>query len=165
MVDRTIKIWDMETGAQRKSLTGHARGIACIQFDGDTIVSGSSGIYPDHLCSKKVGSQASCPLDTTIKIWDVHTGAQLLTISGHTDLVRTLQFNDVRIVSGSYDETLKVWDRRTGGLLLDTKGEGHTSRVFKLQFNTAKIVSCSQDQVCVSLGFHLRLDSNLQSFD
>ena len=151
VADRSIKIWDMATGVIKKNLMGHTRGIACIQFDGNTIVSGSSG--EDDPCftfctQEPILIVLSQLADKTIKVWDVHTGQNTLTITGHGDLVRTLQFDDVRIVSGSYDETLKVWDRKTGQQVLELKcGGGHTSRVFKLQFDAARVVSCSQDQV------------------
>ncbi|KAF9116164.1 hypothetical protein BGX27_004504 [Mortierella sp. AM989] len=123
--DKTIKIWSFETGDCLRTLEGHARGIACIQFEGNIIVSGSS--------------------DRSIKIWDIARGECVKTLVGHEGLVRTLQFTGGRIISGGYDETLKIWDQETGRLLADMEG-GHSHRVFKLQFNDSKIVSCSQDQ-------------------
>ncbi|KAG9063807.1 hypothetical protein KI688_003919 [Linnemannia hyalina] len=123
--DKTIKVWSFETGECLRTLEGHARGIACIQFEGNVVVSGSS--------------------DQSIKIWDLSTGACINTLAGHEGLVRTLQFAGGRIISGSYDETIKIWDQATGNLLTDLGGR-HSHRVFKLQFDDSKIVSCSQDQ-------------------
>ncbi|KAF8982874.1 hypothetical protein BGZ46_000436 [Entomortierella lignicola] len=123
--DKTIKIWSFETGECLRTLEGHGRGIACIQFEGNIIVSGSS--------------------DRSIKIWDIAKGECVKTLVGHEGLVRTLQFTGGRIISGGYDETLKIWDQETGKLLADMEGR-HSHRVFKLQFNDSKIVSCSQDQ-------------------
>ena len=40
--DRTIKIWSTEDYECVKTLTGHLRGIACLQYRGTLIVSGSS---------------------------------------------------------------------------------------------------------------------------
>ena len=40
--DRTIKIWSLASGEELRTISGHLRGIACIQFDGKLIVSGSS---------------------------------------------------------------------------------------------------------------------------
>ncbi|KAF9173030.1 hypothetical protein BGX21_002106 [Mortierella sp. AD011] len=129
--DKTIKIWSFETGECLRTLEGHARGIACIQFEGNVIVSGSS--------------------DRCIRIWDITRGECVKTLTGHEGLVRTLQFTGGRIISGGYDETLKIWDQETGKLLADMEGR-HSHRVFKLQFNDSKIVSCSQDQkVCVHI--------------
>ncbi|KAF2704438.1 WD40 repeat-like protein [Pleomassaria siparia CBS 279.74] len=69
--DRTVKVWNVRTGACLKSFTGHSKGIACVQFDGRRIVSGSS--------------------DETVRIFDRATGAEVACLQGHTNLVRTVQ--------------------------------------------------------------------------
>ncbi|KAG0061833.1 hypothetical protein BGZ90_003360 [Linnemannia elongata] len=136
--DKTIKVWSFETGECLRTLEGHARGIACIQFEGNVVVSGSS--------------------DQSIKIWDLSTGACINTLAGHEGLVRTLQFAGGRIISGSYDETIKVWDQASGRLLTDLGGR-HSHRVFKLQFDDSKIVSCSQDQKIIIWDFAVGVDT------
>lgn len=54
--------------------------------------------------------------DTTIKVWDVATGALIRTLSGHIDTVSTVAWipNSMNIVSGSWDSTIKIWDATTG---------------------------------------------------
>ncbi|KAF9967996.1 hypothetical protein BGZ70_007280 [Mortierella alpina] len=136
--DKSIKIWSLETGECLRTLEGHTRGIACIQFEGNVIVSGSS--------------------DKTIKIWDITKGECVKTLIGHEGLVRTLQFSGGRIISGSYDETLKIWEQESGRLLADLDGR-HSHRVFKLQFNESKIVSCSQDQKIIIWDFAVGIDT------
>ncbi|KAF9928700.1 hypothetical protein FBU30_002171 [Linnemannia zychae] len=136
--DKTIKVWSFDTGECLRTLDGHARGIACIQFEGNVVVSGSS--------------------DQSIKIWDLSTGSCLNTLTGHEGLVRTLQFAGGRIISGSYDETIKVWDQESGRLLTDLGGR-HSHRVFKLQFDDTKIVSCSQDQKIIIWDFAVGVDT------
>ena len=98
-------------------------------------------------------------LDNSIKVWNIHTGELIHTLIGHEDLVRTLQFDGTRIISGSYDESIKIWDLKTGQMLLNLKG--HTSRVFKLQFNDARLVSCSNDQHVIVWDFTHGLDYKL----
>lgn len=122
--DRTIKIWSISSGNPIRTLTGHERGIACIEYNGNLIASGSS--------------------DGTIRLWDARNGAQLLVIPAHSDLVRTLQFDNRMIISGSYDGSIRVWDMK-GRMIMELRE--HAGRIFKVQFNAAKIVSCSQDQV------------------
>ncbi|KAG0213820.1 hypothetical protein BGX28_003494 [Mortierella sp. GBA30] len=136
--DKSIKIWSFDTGECLRTLEGHTRGIACIQFEGNVIVSGSS--------------------DKTIKIWDISKGECVRTLVGHEGLVRTLQFSGGRIISGSYDETLKIWDQKSGRLLADLDGR-HSHRVFKVQFNDSKIVSCSQDQKIIIWDFAVGIDA------
>ncbi|KAH7383368.1 hypothetical protein BKA66DRAFT_417803 [Pyrenochaeta sp. MPI-SDFR-AT-0127] len=69
--DRSVKVWDVRTGACTKTFSGHSKGIACVQFDGRRIVSGSS--------------------DETVRIFDRATGAEVACLTGHTNLVRTVQ--------------------------------------------------------------------------
>ncbi len=49
-------------------------------------------------------------------VWDARTGAELLALQGHTNLVFCAAFSPdgEHIVTGSLDATAKVWDARTG---------------------------------------------------
>ena len=69
--DRLIKIWDLRSGACKKTLIGHEKGIACVQFDNRRIISGSN--------------------DDTVRIFDHVSGAEVACLHGHEDLVRTVQ--------------------------------------------------------------------------
>lgn len=66
-----------------RTLTGHRRGIACLQYRDRLVVSGSS--------------------DNTIRIWDIETGVCFRVLEGHEELVRCIRFDSKRIVSGAYD--------------------------------------------------------------
>jgi tetratricopeptide (TPR) repeat protein len=94
--DKTVKIWDLQSGQELRTLSGHTDvtwGIA-ISSDGQTLVSGSE--------------------DTTIKIWNLQNGQELRTLGGHTGTVIGVAISaDGQIVmSGSYDGTIKVWGVR-----------------------------------------------------
>ena len=56
--DRTVRLWDVVTGAEIRTLEGHTRGVDSVSFspDGKTLASGSR--------------------DYTIRLWDVGTGAR-----------------------------------------------------------------------------------------
>ena len=43
--DRLVKVWDVRIQKEVLSFSGHTRGIACVAFDGRSIVSGSSGAF------------------------------------------------------------------------------------------------------------------------
>ena len=62
-------------------------------------------------------------------MWDAQTGAELLTLKGHTGTCHRASFSPdgTRIVTGSEDKTAKVWDAKTGAELLTLKG--HTDSV------------------------------------
>jgi F-box and WD-40 domain protein 1/11 len=94
--DGKMMMWDIESGERLRTLEGHDRGLACIEFKDDLIVSGSN--------------------DCKIKVWSASTGECVRTLVGHDALVRALSFEprSGRLVSASYDRTVKVWDLRTG---------------------------------------------------
>ena len=54
------------------------------------------------------------------------TGTCLLTLVGHTDLVRAMDvFSYNRIVSGSFDTTVKIWDTERGLCIQTLTGHKH----------------------------------------
>jgi WD40 repeat protein len=101
--DRTLKLWDVFTGKEIRSFSGHTGGeVWSVAFnpDGRYILSGSA--------------------DETLKLWDMETGQEVRTFSGHTDQVSSVAFSpDGRYaLSSSWDRTVKLWDIATGELLL-----------------------------------------------
>jgi len=74
----------------------------------------------------------------------MRSGRCLRVLSGHRNLVRTLQFNREFLVSGSYDETIIIWDLRSGEILHQL--QSHQNRIFKVQFSETLLLSCSPDQ-------------------
>ncbi|KAG2737699.1 WD40 repeat-like protein, partial [Suillus brevipes Sb2] len=73
--DKTVRIWDVETGEQEKSLEGHAsRTIGLVvSMDGRRIVSGAD--------------------DGEIIIWDADTKEIIRCLSHHTDRVICIRFS------------------------------------------------------------------------
>ena len=96
--DKTIKLWEVATGRQLRTLAGHADGIKSVVFhpNGKILASGSS----DH----------------TVKLWDVESGKILRTLSGHTNIVSTVAFSSdgKTLASGSFDNTIKLFDVESG---------------------------------------------------
>jgi eukaryotic-like serine/threonine-protein kinase len=103
-LDSSIRLWDVETGAQKTSwgpahFTGNQRGaVHTVVYspDGKLIASGGS--------------------DSHIRIWDATTGMQIRTITGHTNDVNTLVFSKSGnfLYSGAYDSTLRQWSLADG---------------------------------------------------
>ncbi len=62
--------------------------------------------------------------DKTAKVWDAKSGAEVLTLKGHTGAVHSASFSPdgSRIVTGSDDKTAKVWDAKSGAEVLTLKG-------------------------------------------
>jgi hypothetical protein len=81
-------------------------------------------------------------------VWDARTGAPLLELRGHTNLVTSAAFSPdgARVVTTSADRTAKVFDARAGIPLLELRG--HTSGVMSAAFSPdgARIVTASGDR-------------------
>ena len=92
--DKTIHLWDIATGKEIKTFTGHAGRISSVSFspDGQMLVSAS--------------------WDTTIKFWDVATGEEIKTFAGHKTEINSVSFsaNGNLLASGSLDGAIKLWD-------------------------------------------------------
>src|SRR5262249_3999545 len=73
---------------------------------------------------------ASASHDRTVKVWDVTTGQEVLTLTGHTTPVTSVAFSPdgTRIASGGDGEAkpgeVKVWDAQSGRQLLSLKHGG-----------------------------------------
>lgn len=53
------------------------------------------------------------PLISVVRVWDLATGANVATLSGHEDRVRALcVLSPTLVASGAYDHTLRLWDVR-----------------------------------------------------
>ena len=75
--------------------------------------------------------------DTTIRIWDVETGAAVGNpLKGYTSLVLSIAYSpDGRlIVSGSHDCTIRIWDAETGAAIRKPLN-GHTSDVCSVAYS------------------------------
>jgi WD40 repeat protein len=80
--DRTVRLWDVATGAALQTLEGHSNSVLVIAFSPD-------------------GSQlASASYDGTVRLWDAVTGAARQTLKVNA-VIRTLLFSS----DGSYLDT------------------------------------------------------------
>ncbi len=99
--DKTIKLWNRETGKEITTLRGHSSWVTSVVFspDGKTLASASG--------------------DNTIKLWNWETGKEITTLRGHSDLVSSVVFSpDGKILaSASFDKTIKLWNLNIDDLL------------------------------------------------
>src|SRR5262249_47777592 len=75
----TIKVWDWRRGRCIRTLTGHAEGVVCLNFDSNVLASGGA--------------------DATIKVWNLRTGGAF-TLRGHSDWVNSVHLWDSNLVKG-----------------------------------------------------------------
>ena len=81
--------------------------------------------------------------DRTLRMWDVKEGRCLRILSGHTDIMRCVQFDGNVVVSSSgWDGTIKIWDPETGEC---RRTMSHRSYIFSLKFNGVDVVAGYDD--------------------
>ncbi|KAH7889799.1 WD40 repeat-like protein [Phlebopus sp. FC_14] len=118
--DRTVRVWNLETGVEVRCLRGHTRAVRALQFDEAKLITGS--------------------MDHTIRVWNWRKGECIRTLEGHTEGVICLNFDANVLASGSVDTTVKVWNFCTG--------EAFTLRGHRDWVNAVKLwdagESCSQ---------------------
>jgi len=92
--DKTLKVWDLESGRELTILKGHTEFIKAVVItpDGKRVISGSQ--------------------DKTLRVWDLENDRELAVLRGHTSYVNAVAItpDGKRVISGSMDKTLKVWD-------------------------------------------------------
>ena len=94
-----IYLWQLDTAVDEpKVIHGNLRGLRnVLTFSLDRTILIGSGMEG---------------WDVLIKLWDVETGKQLATLTGHTENITTLVFshNGKTLASGSDDGTVLLWD-------------------------------------------------------
>jgi WD40 repeat protein len=86
--------------AALRTLEGYSHWVSSVAFspDGKQVVTGS--------------------LDSTVRLWDVATGALQQTLEGHNNFVNSVAFSPdgKQVVSSSYNHKTWLWDATTGAL-------------------------------------------------
>ncbi|XZN92415.1 MAG: WD40 repeat domain-containing protein [Microcoleus sp.] len=137
--DHTVKVWDLRTGQELRTLRGHNTSVLSVAVtpDGKKVISGSA--------------------DNTIKVWDLETGQQLLNLTEHKERVNALAVtpDGKKIVSGagkstllggaSSDNTIKIWDLETGQELFTLDGHTAIINAVAVTPDGRKVISASGD--------------------
>jgi len=98
-LDRTVKVWGLNSNAPYFTLEGHDKGVNCVDYlaDGDKpyLVSGSD--------------------DFTAKVWDYQSKTCVATLTGHSGNVSAVRFHPELplIVTASEDGTVRLWNSGT----------------------------------------------------
>lgn len=129
--DRTLKLWDSDSGRELRSLSGHSDRVMAVAISPNGQVLASAGN------------------DKTVKLWDVASGRELATLIGHTYPVLAVQFSpDGRtLATGSADHTAKFWDVATARELATLSG--HLESVAAVAFSPdgARLATGGKDRL------------------
>jgi GTPase SAR1 family protein len=129
--DRTLRLWDVESGRCLRVFEGHSDIVWSVAFSGDSrlALSGSA--------------------DRTLRLWDVESGRCLRVFEGHSASVSSVAFSgDSRLaLSGSDDNTARLWDVESGRCL--RVFEGHSDTVWSVAFSgdSKRAFSCAANGV------------------
>ena len=99
--DRSVTIWEVETGTLLLTLQGHTGGVTSVAFNskGDKIVSGGE--------------------DETVKVWDAKSGEELRSSQPTSEVVRRVAFNKIgdEVISLDALGAVTVQEANTGVVL------------------------------------------------
>jgi WD40 repeat protein len=123
-MDTTVRLWDLESGKELKTLEGHSSWTWQVAFSPDEKQAFSSG-----------------GVDGTIRRWDLETGKELMKYTGHKNWVYGIAITpDGKFLFASGagkkdgeeqgDSTIRQFDVETGKEIQQL--EGHTGYVWKL---------------------------------
>ncbi|XP_053981698.1 notchless protein homolog 1 [Hylaeus volcanicus] len=91
--DKSIKLWESNTGKYIASLRGHVQAVYSISWSADSrlLVSGSA--------------------DSTLKVWSMKTKKLCQDLPGHADEVYAVDWapDGLRVASGGKDKVLRLW--------------------------------------------------------
>jgi small GTP-binding protein len=125
--DKTVRLWDLDTGRCLKVLEGHTEWILTLAWSANQhyILSGGR----DHV----------------VRLWSTRTGRCLLALEGHKSPVVTIIWSadGRRAVSGSISGDIRVWD--LSEVLADGRSRNPSTPVFpaapeQLQYTNAKVL-------------------------
>jgi WD40 repeat protein len=158
-VDRSVKVWDLESGEELLTLAGHGGTVNAVAFhplgtyiatassdqkvkfwdlgSGDEVrtISGHSDHVVDVAFSYDGNQIATTSRDGTAKLWETSTGEELITFRGHSGSVNAVAFSPAGdlLVTGGEDATARVWDLPSGEELIVLTG--HKGPIFHIVFS------------------------------
>ncbi len=136
--DRTIRIWEVETGREVRTLPEQPQEVRGLAFapDGKHFLS-ASGVglrlwsldgterarfsgHTDAVKSVAFAPDGSCVVsgadDRSVRVWDVQSGRELRRFARHTNGVAGVAVSPdgTQVLSAGRDQTLRLWSLRNG---------------------------------------------------
>jgi WD40 repeat protein len=173
-----VMVWDASILDDTISTNEDQTGISVLSFspDGQLFASISENDCRIHLWHAETGQEACLPLqshqdsvesvvfsldsrlvasgsaDTTIIVWDVMSGKEVLALRGHEEGVVSVAFSydGMQILSGSSDDTVRLWSLKTGSeARCPMRGHAEIQSVAFHPDGERAISGCLQGTICI----------------
>jgi WD40 repeat protein len=170
--DRSLKLWDLQTGRVLRSFTGHEATVISVAMsrDGSRVLSAShdgklrswdlqTGQLLKTLVTHEAGISAMAvtpdgrhallgSYDRTLGLWDLETGQRHQRFVGHEDWVSAVGVTpDQRsAISGSLDSTIRLWDLKSGSPIRTFNGHENWVSALVVSSDGQSALSASADR-------------------
>jgi WD40 repeat protein len=128
--DKTVRVWDGNTGEVLRILQGHTGIVYSVAWD---------------FTGRRLASSSE---DGTIRVWDAETGQELRVLRGHEEPGFSVAWDSTgrRLASASDDQTVRVWNTETGQELRVL--QGHEGGVYFVAWDPTgdRLATASVDQ-------------------
>jgi WD40 repeat protein len=171
--DSSIRLWEVSTGREIRTLKGHAGPVSAVAFlpdskglvsggwDGDVILWDLEANAPQTRIAVKDGVLNAISVHPSgrfvvtegdrfeLRVWDLASGELLRKCRGHSDTVLAITTSeDGRyILSGSRDQTVRLWDFQTGALLKTISGPENVVTAVAFSRKKAQVMTAGYDRL------------------
>jgi WD40 repeat protein/serine/threonine protein kinase len=131
--DRTVKIWEADTGQNLLTLRGHTDEVLSVSWSRDGKRLASAGGDPGH--------------SGEVKLWDADTGKETHSLRGYTNAVLCVCWSpdSKRLASACWDGTVRVWDADTAHEALSREAHARGANSVSWSPSGSKLASGGQD--------------------
>jgi WD40 repeat protein len=134
--DKTIRLWDVGSGAALSILPTNSDSFAAVAFspDGKMLLSGGH--------------------DNTVRLWDARSGAALSTLGGHSSSVSAVAFSPdgKKLASaGGSNQIIRLWNAKSRAVLLILDCHSGSVRALAFSPDSKTLVSALGDDDTIML--------------
>ncbi|CAG8481978.1 8985_t:CDS:2 [Paraglomus brasilianum] len=109
--DRTVRIWDLETGHCKRVLMGNS--FSCVDFLPKEKIVAASTFFRSSF------------------VWNMETGELIRELCGHVSAVRCISLNKTYVASCAFDGSLIVWNWITGEKVVTISADANDFRMLE----------------------------------